>query len=168
MGSMARSHLRNMLPREDTVVVASCEPSLAELELTATEFSRIGLPTPPNEPDSMRFVERFAPELDVIFIITPHVFHAAQTTASLEAGVDVLLEKPMVMNAVEAEALIATRDRTGRLLVIAFPGMVTGNVHKAAKIDLETIKIEMPHTGDGDTSAYPGDDAPSPFDSRKP
>ena len=53
-------------------------------------------------------------------------------------------------------------------LVIAFPGMVTGNVHKAAKIDLETIKIEMPHTGDGDTSAYPGDDAPSPFDSRKP
>jgi len=53
-------------------------------------------------------------------------------------------------------------------LVIAFPGMVTGNVHKAAKIDLDTIKIEMPHTGDGSTSAYPGDDAPSPFDSRKP
>lgn len=53
-------------------------------------------------------------------------------------------------------------------LVIAFPGMVTGNVHKAAKIDLDTIKIEMPHTGDGSSSAYPGDDAPSPFDSRKP
>ena len=48
-------------------------------------------------------------------IITPHVFHAAQATACLEAGVDVLLEKPMVMNAAEAEALIATRDRTGRL-----------------------------------------------------
>src|SRR6478736_3172260 len=134
MGSMARSHLRNMLPREDTVVVASCEPSSAELELTATEFRRIGLPTPPNEPDSTRFVERFAPELDVIFIITPHVFHAAQTTASLEAGVDVLLEKPMVMNAVEAEALIATRDRTGRLLVIAFPGSLSPQVRAAARM----------------------------------
>lgn len=53
-------------------------------------------------------------------------------------------------------------------LVIAFPGMVTGNVHKAAKIDLETIKIEMPHQGEDSPSAYPGDDAPSPFDSRKP
>ena len=134
MGSMARSHLRNMLPRGDTVVVASCEPSSAELELTATEFRRIGLPTPPNEPDSTRFVERFAPELDVIFIITPHVFHAAQTTASLEAGVDVLLEKPMVMNAVEAEALIATRDRTGRLLVIAFPGSLSPQVRAAARM----------------------------------
>jgi predicted dehydrogenase len=134
MGSMARSHLRNMLPREDTVVIASCEPSSAELELTATEFSRIGLPTPPNEPDFARFLERFAPELDVVFIITPHVFHAAQTTACLEAGADVLLEKPMVMNAAEAEALIGSRDRTGRLLVVAFPGSLSPQVRAAARM----------------------------------
>ena len=31
----------------------------------------------------------------------------------------------MVMNAAEAEALIATRDRTGRLLVVAFPGSLS-------------------------------------------
>jgi predicted dehydrogenase len=134
MGSMARSHLRNMLPREDTVVVASCEPSSAELDMTATEFSRIGLPTPPNEPDFTRFVERYAPELDVVFIITPHVFHAAQTTACLETGVDVLLEKPMVMNAAEAKALIGTRDRTGRLLVVAFPGSLSPQVRAAARM----------------------------------
>jgi predicted dehydrogenase len=134
LGSMARTHLRDMLPREDTVVIASCEPSPAELELTATEFSRIGLPTPPNEPDFTRFVERYAPELDVVFIITPHVFHAAQTTACLEAGVDVLLEKPMVMNAAEAEALIGTRDRTGRLLVVAFPGSLSPQVRAAARM----------------------------------
>ena len=131
---MARTHLRDMLPREDTVVIASCEPSPAELELTATEFRRIGLPTPPNEPDFTRFVERYAPELDVVFIITPHVFHAAQTTACLEAGVDVLLEKPMVMDAAEAEALIATRDRTGRLLVVAFPGSLSPQVRAAARM----------------------------------
>jgi len=134
MGAMARSHLRNMLPREDTVVVAVCEPSPSALGLTATEFSRIGLPTPPNEPDWTRFVERFVPDLDVVFIITPHVFHAAQTTACLEAGVDVLLEKPMVMNAAEAEALIATRDRTGRLLVVAFPGSLSPQVRAAARM----------------------------------
>jgi predicted dehydrogenase len=134
MGAMARGHLRNMLPREDTAVVAVCEPSPTALELTAAEFSRIGLRTPPNEPDWTRFVERFAQELDVVFIITPHVFHAAQTTACLEAGVDVLLEKPMVMNAAEAKALIATRDRTGRLLVIAFPGSLSPQVRAAARM----------------------------------
>ena len=101
---------------------------------TATEFSRIGLPTPPNEPDWTRFVEQVRPELDVVFIITPHVFHVAQATACLEAGVDVLLEKPMVMNATEAEALIETRDRTGRLLVVAFPGSLSPQVRAAARM----------------------------------
>jgi predicted dehydrogenase len=69
-----------------------------------------------------------------VFIITPHSFHAAQTTACLEAGLDVLLEKPMVMNATEAEALIASRDRTGRLLVVAFPGSLSPQVRTAARL----------------------------------
>lgn len=133
-GLMARGHLRNMLPREDTVVVAVCEPSPSAFELTLAEFTAVGLPAPPNEPDWTRFVDRFGPALDVAFIITPHVFHAAQTTACLDAGMDVLLEKPMVMNATEAEALIATRDRTGRLLVVAFPGSLSPQVREAARL----------------------------------
>jgi predicted dehydrogenase len=133
-GLMARTHLRNMLPREDTVIVAVCEPSAAAFEIAAGEFSAVGLPAPPNEPDWKRFVERYAPTLDAVFIVTPHVFHAAQATACLEAGVDVILEKPMVMDATEAEALIATRDRTGRLLVVAFPGSLSPLVRAAARM----------------------------------
>jgi TRAP-type mannitol/chloroaromatic compound transport system permease large subunit len=58
-------------------------------------------------------------------------------------------------------------------LVIAFPGMVTGNVEKAKKFDLDKIKIEIPHQGDDASSAYPGNDvdafAPtSPFEQKKP
>ena len=85
-GLMARTHLRTMLPREDTVVVAVCEPSAAAFEIAAAEFDAVGLSAPPNEPDWLRFVERFAPGLDAVFIVTPHVFHAAQATACLEAG----------------------------------------------------------------------------------
>ena len=65
-------------------------------------------PAPPNEPDWQRFVETFGGELDAVVIITPHVLHHDQATACLEAGLDVLLEKPMVMNA--AEATSADRD----------------------------------------------------------
>ena len=46
-----------------------------------------------------RFVATYADRLDAAFIITPHAFHFAQATACLEAGLDVLLEKPMVMTA---------------------------------------------------------------------
>jgi len=40
----------------------------------------------------------------------------------------------MVMDAAEAEALIATRDRTGRLLVVAFPGSLSPQVRAAARM----------------------------------
>lgn len=51
--------------------------------------------------------------------------------ACLEAGLDVLLEKPMVMNGVEANILIAVQQRTGRLLVVAFPGSLSPRIRKA-------------------------------------
>jgi len=60
------------------------------------------------------------------------VLHFAQATACLEAGLDVLLEKPMVMTADEARALIETRDRSGRLLVVAFQGSLSPQVREAS------------------------------------
>ena len=67
-------------------------------------------------------------ELDAVFIITPHVLHFAQAKACLEAGLDVLLEKPMVMNAQEALELIEVRDRSQRLLSVAFNGSMSPQV----------------------------------------
>ena len=133
-GSMGRVHLTTMLARDDTDVVAVCEPSPVQLETAVAEFTSRGVPAPANEPDWERFLERFAPRLDAVFIVTPHVFHLAQATACLEAGLDVLLEKPMVMDAAEAEALIATRDRTGRLLVVAFPGSLSPQIRTASRM----------------------------------
>jgi predicted dehydrogenase len=133
-GAMGRVHLTTMLARDDTTIVAVCEPWDGAFEAAVREFTARGLPAPPNEPDWTRFVERFGPELDVVFIVTPHVLHAVQTTTCLEAGLDVLLEKPMVMTAGEAEALIETRDRTGRLLVVAFPGSLSPQVRTAARV----------------------------------
>ena len=133
-GVMARYHLTTMLPREDTVVVGLCEPSTDAFEAAAAEFTARGLAVPPNEPDWTRFIARHAPDLDVVFIVTPHVFHAAQATASMEVGLDVLLEKPMVMNATEAVTLVETRDRTGRLLVVAFPGSLSPQIRAANRM----------------------------------
>ncbi|MGK2851472.1 MAG: Gfo/Idh/MocA family protein [Candidatus Limnocylindrales bacterium] len=131
-GLMARHHLRTMLDREDTVVPAVCEPSDAAWGIAASEFTERGLALPPNEPDWQRFVTRFGGDLDAVLIVTPHALHHDQTVAFLEAGVDVLLEKPMVLDATEAASLISTRDRTGRLLVVAFPGSLSPQVRTAA------------------------------------
>jgi predicted dehydrogenase len=130
---MARVHLGDMLRREDTDVAALCEPSPAAYAAAAELFDRHGLPVPPNEPDWEQFVRAYGAELDAVFIITPHVLHFAQAKACLEAGLDVLLEKPMVMTADEATALIDTRDQTGRLLVVAFQGSLSPQIREASR-----------------------------------
>lgn len=45
------------------------------------------------------------PEIDVVYIATPHTFHFEYAMMCLEKGKGVLCEKPMGMNAAEVEAL---------------------------------------------------------------
>jgi predicted dehydrogenase len=131
-GLMALEHLDMILQQQDTTeVVVGCDPSDEAYQLFAQRFTRAGLVPPPNEKDLSRLLHFFGPNLDAAFIITPHALHNAQTVACLDAGLDVLLEKPMVINAVEAEGLIKTRDRTGRLLVVAFPGSLSPQIRTA-------------------------------------
>ena len=132
---MARHHIRQLLKQQSTTrIVALCEPSEATALEAAKIFVDAGLPPPPNQPDWQRLIAEYGPELDAVFIITPHVFHHDQTRACLESGIDVLLEKPMVMTAAEAHSLIESRDRTGRLLVVAFQGSLSPQVRLASRL----------------------------------
>ena len=134
LGMMARGHLSDILDHSDSPVVAICEPSEPAAALASKLFEERGLRVPPNEPDWERFVERFAAELDAVIIVTPHVLHFRQASVCLEAGLDVVLEKPMVMSAAEAEALIAVRDRTGRTLMVAFQGTLSPRGSEARRL----------------------------------
>jgi predicted dehydrogenase len=134
-GGMARLHIPRILAQQETTqVVAACEPSDEAYAGFAAFFEARGLTPPPNEPNLDKLLRTRADEIDAAFIITPHAMHHDQTKACLEAGVDVLLEKPMVMNAAEAQSLIETRDRTGRLLVVSFNGSLSPQIRTAAQM----------------------------------
>ena len=134
-GRMALGHLRSILAQRDTTAITViCEPSPAAYAKACELFAAQGLTPPPNEPDLDQLLRRYGPDLDAALIITPHAYHYAQTKSCLEAGLDVLLEKPMVITAAEAEALIETRDRTGKLLVVAFPGSLSPQVRSAVRM----------------------------------
>ena len=131
-GGMARHHIRRMLLQQETTEIpVVCEPSPDAYAATAEIFEAMDLEPPPNEPDLDRLLSGYGDALDAAFIVTPHVYHHDQSVACLEAGLDVLLEKPMVMNAGEARSLIEARDRTGKLLVVAFPGSLSPQVRTA-------------------------------------
>ena len=47
------------------------------------------------------------PEVDVVYVATPHPMHHPDTLLALKAGKPVLVEKPFTMNAAEARELVA-------------------------------------------------------------
>ncbi len=57
------------------------------------------------------------PDVDVIYVSTPHLFHAANALLALRAGKHVLLEKPFTLTAAEATEVVETA-RANRLVVL--------------------------------------------------
>ena len=58
--------------------------------------------------------------VDAILIANPHVYHAATALAAMRAGKHVLIEKPMCVNLVEADALLECERRSGVVAQVGF------------------------------------------------
>ena len=58
-------------------------------------------------------------DVDALIVGTPNYLHAPQTIAALKAGVHVMVEKPMAMDAAEAKAMLAASEESGALLMVA-------------------------------------------------
>lgn len=129
-GGMARAHIHNMLTLAETRITGLVEVSEASRTTTSELFGEAGQSCPPFF-DSIGELLEAGIEADTAFIVTPHKFHFDNARECLENGIDVLLEKPMVMNVDEAEALITVRNRTARLLVVGFPGSLSPAIKTA-------------------------------------
>jgi predicted dehydrogenase len=60
------------------------------------------------------------PTIEAIYNPLPNELHVPWTIRALEAGKHVLCEKPIALDAKEAEALVAARARSGKLVAEAF------------------------------------------------
>ncbi|WP_375433686.1 Gfo/Idh/MocA family protein [uncultured Hymenobacter sp.] len=56
------------------------------------------------------------PQADVLTIATPNYQHAPQAIAGLQRGLHVVIEKPIALRKVDAEAIVHTALQTGRLV----------------------------------------------------
>lgn len=72
-----------------------------------------------------------APDLDVIYVATPHPFHFENCMLALKAGKHVLCEKPMVTKKADAEALFAEAKKNHVLLMEGMWSRFLPNVEKA-------------------------------------
>jgi predicted dehydrogenase len=69
---------------------------------------------------SDRLEDLLAAKPDLVHICTPHFLHKEQAAACLEAGINVLCEKPIAITLADADVMIETAKRTGNHLGIIF------------------------------------------------
>jgi predicted dehydrogenase len=97
--------------------------------------------------------ERNRPDrIDLVTVATPNATHYAVTKAFLEAGINVLCEKPMTVTVEEAEDIVAAARRSGALCAVNYG--YTGYAlvrHMRAMVargdlgKLRLIKVEFAH-----------------------
>ncbi len=97
------------------------------------------------------------PEVDLVCITTPPKLHREMVLFAIENGKHVLAEKPMAMNAVEAEEMTAAANAAGLLALIDhelryLPGRVKAKamLHEGAigKVLHAKYNFRAPHRGD--------------------
>lgn len=94
-----RSIAPAILESPNSELIALQKRSIDEAQAKATQFQ---------VPYAFSSVEELVhhPEVDAVFICSPNALHAEQTLSAAKAKKHVLVEKPMAMNAAEAQAMI--------------------------------------------------------------
>lgn len=120
-GGIARNcHMRGYASIPDLCeMVAVCDVNADNAKLAADQYSVGKIYTD--------YKEMLASgEIDAVSVATPNKYHKDPTIAALEAGVHVLCEKPLAMDAVEAKAMCAAARDSGKILQVGLQSRFTG------------------------------------------
>jgi predicted dehydrogenase len=118
-GDFGRNHARVYGELSDAELVGIVDANSARAAQVATEFSTEVFPD----------IEMLAGRVDAATVAVPTVEHARVGCRLLELGIDVLVEKPMAASLSEADELLSTASRSGRILQVGHlerfnPGIV--------------------------------------------
>jgi len=74
------------------------------------------------------------PDVEAVYIASPHRCHADQTIEALEHGKHVLVEKPMALTMDECDAVVAAADRTGLNVIVGHTHAFDPNIREMQRI----------------------------------
>jgi predicted dehydrogenase len=127
-------HLHYLAARRDLFELAAlAEPSRAVREALGARYGIAGL-----HAEYRALLDAGA--LDAVVVCSPAGTHAEIAIAALEAGLHVFVEKPMCITLADADAIIAARDRAGRVVQVG--------TMKRFDPGYERLLAELPATAD--------------------
>src|ERR1700722_6312568 len=128
-GLEAAEYARGGTAMPDVEISALAETDPASRRRLSDICAAAGRPRPAEYATDRAMLQAEAGRLDAVYVATPHVFHAANALAVIDAGLDLLLEKPMVTTVEEALALADAEKRSARTIVIAFQSGLSPLIH---------------------------------------
>jgi len=130
-GKVARTlHIPEYINCADTDLVAYCDVDPQSIADTEARYGK--------RPTYSDWKEMLAREnLDCVSVCIPNYLHCTAALAALEAGVNVLVEKPMALTLKEADRMIATAKRRKKVLMVSQTQRFSP-VHKKAREVLDS------------------------------
>ncbi len=115
-GGIATVHFQRTRSIKEAEVVALVEPSKNSLD---NFYSRCP------EAKGLLVYENYREMiknecLDAVYVLSPHAYHFEQIMYSLDAGLHVLTEKPMVCSITHAKKVIEKSKKVGKILMISY------------------------------------------------
>lgn len=114
VGSIAQLHIDGYKNNPNCELYAFCDINETRLKQQGEAYGITRLFTDKNE------MLAACPEIDAVSVCTWNCAHAECTIAALNAGKNVLCEKPMAMNTKQAKEMLEAAHRNNKLLMIGF------------------------------------------------
>ncbi|MGK7391628.1 MAG: Gfo/Idh/MocA family protein [Candidatus Cyclobacteriaceae bacterium M2_1C_046] len=137
LGKIANKFAHDLLLVENAVLYAVASTSIERAKAFAKKYN------------STRYYNSYEelandPEIDIVYIATPHTFHFANTILCLKAGKAVLCEKPMGMNHWQVQTMVnEARSRSLFLMEALWSRFIPGTEKALELLNSEIIgKIE--------------------------
>ncbi len=137
-GAIAQTrHAPAVAANPDAELYMVCDPVKANADALAAQYHTRAVY------DIREVLEDAA--VSAVIVCTPERFHCENVVAALQAGKDVLCEKPLAMNTAEGEKIVQAWRESGKRLMVAFGQRLSAG-HTLAKQLLKQGKIGKPLT----------------------
>ena len=113
-GIANQKHMPSIAETQLADIVAFCDIKPERAEESSKKFGAQGAKVYAD------YRELIQEKLDAVYVCTPNRSHSEITVAALEAGKNVLCEKPMAINTAEAQKMCDAAKKSGKLLTIGY------------------------------------------------
>ncbi|MBD3182356.1 gfo/Idh/MocA family oxidoreductase [Candidatus Poribacteria bacterium] len=111
-GFAGRSHMEGYSNTENADLIAVCDVGEERAKEAAKKYNIPNVFTDYNEMLKLD-------ELEAVSVCLPNIMHMPASVAALESGKHVLCEKPLATNAEEAQKMVATAEKNGKILAMS-------------------------------------------------